>query len=89
MMGLGKGGSKGFKYGSFFGIYVKFLGGSKWLITMVIVSPLNRVVGPLQNGLFMAGKWGLHGVTSHLLRGMILQVPPNHIFSHMLFQNGW
>ena len=31
------------------------LGGSsmtcKWLITMVIVSPLSRVVGPLPNGL--------------------------------------
>ena len=31
---------------------------SKWLITMVIVSPLSRVV-PLPNGLFMAYKWGL------------------------------
>ena len=30
----------------------------KWLITMVIVSPLSRVV-PLTNGRFMAYKWGL------------------------------
>ena len=29
---------------------------SKWLITMVIVSPLNGVI-PLINGLFMAYKW--------------------------------
>ena len=29
---------------------------SKWLITMVIVSPLSRVVGPLPNGLSMAYK---------------------------------
>ena len=27
---------------------------SKWLITMVIVSPLNGVMGPLPNGLFVA-----------------------------------
>ena len=33
--------------------------GCKWLITMVIVSPLSRVVGPLPNGLFMAYTWGL------------------------------
>ena len=33
--------------------------GCKWLITMVIVSPISRVVGPLPNGLFMAYKWGL------------------------------
>ena len=26
----------------------------KWLITMVIVSPLNGVVGPLPNGLSLA-----------------------------------
>ena len=31
---------------------------SKWLVTMVIVSPINRVV-PLQNDLFMAYEWGL------------------------------
>ena len=31
----------------------------KWLINMVIVSPLARVVGPLTNGLFMAYEWGL------------------------------
>ena len=31
----------------------------KWLITMVIVSPLTGVVGPLPNGRFMAYKWGL------------------------------
>ena len=30
----------------------------KWLITMVIVSPLNGVIA-LINGLFMAYKWGL------------------------------
>ena len=30
----------------------------KWLITMVIVSPLTGV-SPLPNGLFMAYKWGL------------------------------
>ena len=40
------------------------LGGSSqdldtWLITMVIVSLLSGVVGPLPNGLFMAYKWGL------------------------------
>ena len=29
----------------------------KWLVTMVIVSPLNGVVGPLINGRFMAYKW--------------------------------
>ena len=28
----------------------------KWLITMVIVSPLTGIVGPLTNGLFMAFK---------------------------------
>ena len=32
--------------------------GRKWLITMVIVSPLSRVVGPLPNGLSMAYEWG-------------------------------
>ena len=31
---------------------------SKWLVTIVIVSPISRVV-PLQNGLFMAYEWGL------------------------------
>ena len=31
---------------------------SKWLGTMVIVSPISRVV-PLQKGLFMAYEWGL------------------------------
>ena len=31
----------------------------KWLITMVIASPLSRVVGPLPNGRFMAYKRGL------------------------------
>ena len=31
----------------------------KWLITMVIVSPLSGVVGPLPNGKKMAYKWGL------------------------------
>ena len=42
----------------------------KWLITMVIVSPLNRVI-PLINGLI-----GLEigGDPNHLLTGMILQV---------------
>ena len=40
------------------------LGGSShdldtWLVTMVIVSPLTRVVGALPNGRFMAYKWGL------------------------------
>ena len=45
---------------------------SKWLITMVIVSPLNSVV-PLPNGL--NGLNGLYmGVTNYLLTGMILQV---------------
>ena len=36
--------------------------GRKWLITMVHgdrFRPLNGVVGPLPNGLFMAYKWGL------------------------------
>ena len=28
----------------------------RWLITMVLVSPSSRVVGPLPNGLFMAYK---------------------------------
>jgi len=27
---------------------------TKWLITMVIISPLSRVVGPLPNGFFVA-----------------------------------
>ena len=41
---------------------------SKWLIAMVIVSPVSRVV-PLLNGLN-----GLYiGVTNYLLTGMILQ----------------
>ena len=31
----------------------------KWLITMVIASPLNGVVGPLPNALFMAYKYGV------------------------------
>ena len=31
----------------------------KWLITMVIVSLISRVVGPLPNGLFMTHKRGL------------------------------
>ena len=30
----------------------------KWLITMVIVGPLSRVMGPLPHGLSMAYKWG-------------------------------
>ncbi len=43
------------------------LGGSShdldtWLITMVIVSPLSGVVGPLPNGLLIA-----YGVTNYLL----------------------
>ena len=47
---------------------------SKWLITMVIVSPLSGVVGPLPNGLFMAYKWGL--LTNHVSKSWepILQV---------------
>ena len=40
----------------------------KWLITMVIVSPLSGV-GPLPNGLNCL----FLGVTNHLLIGMILQ----------------
>ena len=41
----------------------RVLGGSsqdlvQWLITMVIINPLNGVVGPLPNRLFMAYKWG-------------------------------
>ncbi len=52
------------------------LGGSshlvyKWLIPMVIVSPLTEVVGPLPNGL--NGLW--MGVTNYLVTVMILQVP--------------
>ena len=50
----------------------------KWLITMVIVSPLSRVVIPLPNelnGLYM-------GVTNHLLTGMILQVRVVHLQIH-------
>ena len=43
---------------------------SKWINTMVIVSPLTGVV-PLPNCLFMAYKWG---VPNYLLTGMILQV---------------
>ena len=43
---------------------------SKWLISMVILGPLSRVVGPLTNGL----NGLLMGVTNYLLTGMILQV---------------
>ena len=47
---------------------------SKWLISLVIVSPLTGVVGPLPNGLN-----GLQiGVTNNLLTGMILQVRDGH-----------
>ena len=52
------------------------LGGSShdldtWKRTIVIVSPLSVVAGPLRNGLN-----GLQmGVTNYLLTGMILQVP--------------
>ena len=37
--------------------------GCKWLITMVIVSPLTGVVGPLPNGLSLHGlfSWGFLG----------------------------
>ena len=45
---------------------------SKWWITMVILSPLSRVVGPLPNGLFMVYTWVLLSI--RLLTGMILQV---------------
>ena len=45
---------------------------SKWSITMVIVSPLSRVI-PLPNGTF---KW----LTNHLLTGMILQVGIQDLF---------
>ena len=44
---------------------------SKWLITMVIVSPLSRVI-PLPNG---RTPWLINGGDpNHLLTGMILQV---------------
>ena len=42
----------------------------KWLATMVIVSPLNGVVGPLANGLFWLINWG---DPNYLLSGVILQ----------------
>ena len=43
-----------------------------WLITMVIVSPPSRVVGPLPNG---RTSWLINGGDpNHLLTGMILQV---------------
>ena len=41
----------------------------KWLITMVIVSPLTGVI-PLPNDLFMVYKWGLR--PNYLLSGMII-----------------
>ena len=53
------------------------LGGSSqdldtWLITMVIVSPLNGVMGPLING---RTSWLINGGDpNYLLSGMILQV---------------
>ena len=65
-------------------MYVKFRGGtwriipvSKWLITMVIISPLIRVVGPLPNGLSMV-----------LINGVILTTyihwddPPSRSATH-------
>ena len=46
-----------------FSIDWKYLGdhprNCKWLKTMVIASPLSRVVGPLPNGRFMSFKRGL------------------------------
>ena len=42
---------------------------SKLLTTMVIVSPLSGVVGPLPNGLYSLQM----GFTNYLLTGMILQ----------------
>ena len=47
---------------------------SKWLITMVIVSPLSRVVGPLINGLFMAEINGGDPITTYIHWEPILQV---------------
>ena len=44
----------------------------KWLITMVIVSPLTGVVGPLPSGLFMAYKWG-DPITTYIHWEPILQ----------------
>ena len=45
---------------------------SKWFITMVIVSPLTGVVGPLTNG---RTPWLINGGDpNHLLTGVILQI---------------
>ena len=53
----------------------------KWLINMVIVSPLNGVV-PLANGLN-----GLQmGVTNYLLAGMILQAHPTYTQQKKTFE---
>ena len=50
---------------------------SKWLITMVIVSPLRMGLGdPFLNGLFMAYKWGI--LTTYIHWEPILQVGPGH-----------
>ena len=65
------------------------------LITMLIVSPLSRVVGPLPNG-----QTGLYmGVTNHFSTGMILQVhrfapprdgcQPKHLHLQEFSANEW
>ena len=57
---------------------------AKWLITMVIVSPLNGVMGPLPNGLFMACKWGL------LTTYMSWDDPPSIVFPYPLVnEHSW
>ena len=58
---------------------------SKWLITMVIVSPLSRVVGPLTNG---RTSWLINGGDpNHFLIGMILQVGLIDIILHESFKS--
>ena len=67
----------------------------KWLITMVIVSPLRIGIFPFQMGV----SWLINGGDpNHLLTGMILQVPSLKLtFSHLkidcwnilLFLLGW
>ena len=51
----------------------------KWLIIMVIVSPLTGVVGPLPNG---RTSWLINGDSrDYLLNGMILQVDSHHFMA--------
>ena len=44
-----------FSFGKLLGLTWRIIPVIKWLITMVIVSPLNGLMGPLINGLFIYG----------------------------------